>query len=147
MIDRLMEKVVVAESGCWEWQGHVNNRGYGMISVPGGSPALVHRVSYEEDSGPIQAGLVIDHLCRNTRCVNPAHLEAVTQRENILRGTSPAAKQVAQTHCIHGHEFTEDNTYAIPTGGRMCRTCKRLRDLRYRATAAPKQRTAVARAA
>jgi hypothetical protein len=81
---------------------------------------LAHRMAYELARDPIPAGLVIDHLCRNKRCVNPSHLEAVEQRVNLLRGETNSAK----THCINGHEFTPDNTY-MWQGKRSCRACRR----------------------
>lgn len=76
----------------------------------------------------------IDHLCGVRRCVNPEHLEAVTHRENLLRGTGFAAVNAAKTHCPHGHEYTPENTYhnPNPNGGRICRTCKRKRDAERR---------------
>ena len=75
----------------------------------------------------------LDHLCRNTRCVNPEHLEAVTQRENILRGIGFAARQARQENCIHGHAFTPENTY-VHKGHRYCRACRNRRrsELHYR---------------
>lgn len=77
---------VIQTDGCWEWQGCVNNRGYGTISTKRGqSPKYVHRVSYEEHVGPIPEGLVLDHLCENTICVRPDHLDPVTQDENARR--------------------------------------------------------------
>ena len=82
-----------------------------------------HRVSYELFRGPIPDGLQIDHLCRIRHCVNPDHLEAVTQRENILRGTSPSAKAAARDACINGHPYTPENTKLF-RGDRQCRTCQ-----------------------
>ncbi|MFD7016051.1 HNH endonuclease signature motif containing protein [Streptomyces sp. NPDC059928] len=83
-------------------------------------------MAYELLVGPIPAGLHLDHLCRVRRCVNPAHLEAVTCAENLRRGTSFAAVNSAKTECVHGHPFDEENTY-FSRRQRDCRTCRRLR--------------------
>lgn len=88
--------VVNSETGCWEKLGWVNNAGYGQVRV-GQKFFLMHRLAYEGVHGPIPAGMVIDHLCRNRRCSNPDHLEAVTQKENLLRApTTLVAKWAAR---------------------------------------------------
>jgi len=86
---------------------------------------LVHRFSYQLFKGDIPMNLELDHLCRNKLCVNPDHLEAVTHRENVLRGNGLASKQAKQTHCKRGHEFNQENT-AIYQGKRECRICLRI---------------------
>lgn len=73
------------DTGCITWEGGLTNAGYGQISVDG-KMQLVHRHTYEWVNGPIPDGLEIDHLCRNRACCNSGHLEAVTHRENGLRG-------------------------------------------------------------
>jgi len=112
------------ETACWIWTGSTNYR-YGHL-WDGRAKKLrkAHRVSYEIHIGPIPNGLVIDHLCRNILCVNPAHLEAVTIRENTLRGVGPTSINARKTHCNHGHEFTEQNTYRTAKG-RYCVACQR----------------------
>jgi hypothetical protein len=83
-----------------------------------------HRVTYALVKGPIPAGLQLDHLCRNTSCVNPNHLEAVTTRENTMRSTGLSALNAKKTHCLRGHEFTPENTYVKRgDGARVCRQC------------------------
>lgn len=107
--------------GCWLWTGWISPTGYGSLKVRKKN-VYAHRLAYELAHGPIPAGYQIDHLCRVRNCVNPSHLEAVTQRENLLRGDTIVAKHWKKTHCIHGHEFTAENTYTY-SGGRVCRAC------------------------
>ena len=90
--------------GCWPWIGTAKGNGYGMI-VHNGVRWLAHRLAYELQVGPIPSGLQIDHLCRNRGCVNPAHMEPVTNRENGLRGISPAAEHARSTACPRGHPY------------------------------------------
>lgn len=131
--DRLMDRVVWNgdEDECWEWQGCKNVTGYGLIALGASHPGksvVVHRVSFEHFVGPIPRGLSLDHLCRNRACVNPAHLEPVTHRVNVLRGESPAAKFAARDCCPQGHPFDEENTYHW-RGRRLCRACRRVESL------------------
>ena len=91
--------------GCWLWTASQNGYGYGKFKAPHAFVAS-HRYAYELLVGPIPDGLQIDHLCRNRACVNPAHLEPVTQRVNLMRGNTLASINARKTHCIRGHEFT-----------------------------------------
>lgn len=121
-----------SSSGCWEWTGPLSTAGYGQLFIEGKNrPA--HRISYEAHVGPIEDGLHIDHLCRNRKCVNPSHLEPVTPLENIMRGEGIMAQNARKTHCDRGHEFDAGNTYLMPDGNRMCRTCRNIAKAKYRA--------------
>lgn len=115
----------VGRSGdCWEWSG-ADTTGYGHFRLPGRRDVLAHRYAYEYLIGPIPGGLQLDHLCRNRRCVNPEHLEPVTQAENIRRA--------AKTHCVHGHELAGDNLYIDERrSSRECRTCRRAAMVAFR---------------
>lgn len=117
------------ETGCWLWLGSLNKYGYGQFLF-NNKTLKAHRFSYEYHIGPIPDGLVIDHLCRVPECVNPNHLEAVTQQENVQRGIGNPNKN--KTHCKNGHEFTDENTYVDKNGSRYCRECKREWSKKYR---------------
>jgi hypothetical protein len=92
-----------------------------------------HRVAFEWLVGPVPKGLVLDHLCRNRGCVNPSHLEPVTQQVNTLRGAGPAARNANKAHCKWGHEFTPENTGVDKRGKRWCKTCSLRRGYEHRA--------------
>lgn len=129
-MDAAMVRYVVDASECWLWQGVVTNAGYGHVWAKG-RRILAHRVFYERHVGAIPLGMELDHLCRVRRCVNPAHLEPVTTRENILRGSAPTAANARKTHCKRGHPLSGDNLY-LNRGRRICVTCMRDRDRRWR---------------
>lgn len=124
-------------TGCWLWMRACSKAGYGEFGV-GPKVVRAHRWRYEYEFGPVPSGLHLDHLCRVRCCVNPQHLEPVTCRENVLRGAGPAAKQVKQTHCLNGHELTDDNTYSVPRTKRRSRQCKLCAKIRSRAAYARK---------
>ncbi len=121
---------VVQENGCWEWVGSLSENGYGFMSWKSRSCYRAHRYYYEREYGPIPEGLQIDHLCRNRKCVRPDHLEAVTRRENMMRGFGVGGINARKTHCLRGHAFTPENTYWSRNGNRekkkrRCLTCAR----------------------
>lgn len=115
------------EKDCWAWNLSTNQKGYGRI-VRNGKTLLAHRMFYEAMYGKIPTKMTIDHLCRNRACVNPHHMEVVSNRENILRGTSPSAVNAKRTHCVHGHELGGDNLRIFTRNAskrRECRECRR----------------------
>ena len=127
-INRVLKKIEKT-SGCWLWTGSIDGVGYGRI-WNGIKMTGAHRVVYELLVGPIPDGLQLDHLCRVRHCVNPSHLEPVTCRENLLRGVGVSAKAARQTHCIHGHELTEENIYrwGKRPNARYCKICIKIRN-------------------
>jgi hypothetical protein len=123
--NRFWSKIDRAGS-CWVWTGTLHKCGYGVLVVTR-KAVLAHVFAFRMLIGAVPPGLQIDHLCRNRRCVNPAHMEAVTQAENIRRGIGPSAIFARATHCIAGHEFIQANTYRVKTArgnnARRCRAC------------------------
>ncbi len=141
LLDWIMARVVVNESGCWLWQGSLSKSGYASIWVAG-KKQRAHRVLWELTNGPIADGLELDHVrergCVHRHCINPAHLEPVTHHENLLRGSGFAATNAAKTHCIRGHPFDEPNTYYFDEGRqRHCRACDAIRAAHQRALRGP----------
>lgn len=129
-IPKLEEKYDIDSNGCWNWNRFVDHNGYGSFRIKGNT-RTAHRVIWELLRGKVPEGLVLDHLCRNRKCVNPEHLEVVTQRENCMRGLIGG-----KTHCKNGHLFDEENTL-ISQGEkqytrRNCKSCDRIRKRAYR---------------
>lgn len=135
LADRFWSKVEIGDwQDCWPWTAGRTTAGYGIFHPATGTAVYAHRYAYEELVQAIPDGLELDHVeawgCSTTSCVNPLHLEAVTHRENVLRGRSPMAEQSRQTSCIHGHPYDEQNTYIRPDGRRDCRACNVARQRR-----------------
>jgi hypothetical protein len=129
-IERLHAGYTVAANGCWEWK-YVNWAGYGGFRYDGRRMGA-HRAAYELLVGPIPDGMDIDHLCRNRRCVNPAHLQPVTRSENLSRG-EVGRWNTRKTHCPKGHPYSPANTYHDRRGWRGCRTCRQESSSNYQA--------------
>ena len=122
---------------CWEWTSSIRKDGYGQFSF-NGKPVLTHRFSFELFKGYIPINLDLDHLCRNRKCVNPDHLEAVTRSENLIRGNAVLKRGVEQsqkTHCPQGHQYLDDNLYVWKNEKnnteRHCRKCHNIQQQKY----------------
>ena len=146
---RLFTNAVAANAGCIVWTASTNKDGYGKLNISQRTHAA-HRLAYELMVGPVPQGLRLDHLCHtqdttcsggplciHRRCINPHHLEPVTDRANILRGRSKAAANVVKTHCPRGHAYDLANTRIDKNGKRHCRACRA-----YYQMLAPSQRRA-----
>ncbi len=119
------------KTGCWNWNGH-KNFGYGIAyDALTKKSAKAHCMIYKLVKGKIKKGLCLDHLCRNRGCVNPAHLEQVTGRENTLRGVGLTAINAKKKKCKRGHAFTKANTGIREKGWRVCLKCKKLYTIAY----------------
>lgn len=130
--ERFTEKVTPGPNGCIEWTAGTNGVGYGLFHryvLGGDAKVYAHRWAYEQRYGPIPTGLHLDHLCRNTLCVNPEHLEPVSAAVNVLRGVSSPANNARKVACHRGHPLSGENLYITPsTGYRSCRECARQRE-------------------
>ena len=126
-IERFLSKVQVdPDTGCHVWTAYLDRQGYGKFSA-NGRMVLAHRFAYEQKRGAIPSGLQIDHLCRNRSCVNPDHMEPVTPRENMARGTNQAAFMAGTGRCRLGHT----TIYVDPQGFRACAVCRRANVARH----------------
>lgn len=120
---------------CWLWTGAISHE-YGSFFVAIGEgkykQVLAHRWSYTNTVGPIPDGLVLDHLCRVKNCVKPQHLQPVPQQVNVLRGG--VARALRENACIHGHEYTRENTHINSRGSRICLACREVYNAKRRKT-------------
>jgi hypothetical protein len=134
VVTRILAKTVPGENECLVFVGR-RVHGYGRIAYQGEN-RMAHRVMYEVLVAPVAKGLHVDHLCRNRSCVNVAHLQVLTPKENILSGVGACANNSRKTHCPYGHEYAHENTILQKSsrgGGpdRVCRTCDSVRRRRY----------------
>lgn len=126
--DRLESKIVKDKiTKCWTWKAATGGKGkhiYGIMLNPiSGKMEGAHRISYETYVSRIPSGLEIDHLCRNTLCINPEHLEPVTRSVNLRRGINHGRDA---THCKRGHPLSGDNIEFKKNGTRRCLACRKI---------------------
>jgi hypothetical protein len=132
-LKRFMDKYTVDKNGCWIW-GEKLRKGYGKFHFCGNG-YFAHRVAYSHWKGQVPEDLFIDHLCRNRACVNPNHMEAVSHRENVIRGEGSSAQRFRQTHCVNGHPLTPENVrYRKDRYARNCKVCEMERTQRQKAS-------------
>lgn len=140
--EHVLSLVTVNDDGCWIFTGYTNPEGYGAVTWTENGRVrsrATHRIVYAEHFGEPDPGMQVDHLCHDPKlcaggpacphraCCNPAHLKAVTARENTMRSNSLTAREAAVTHCPAGHEYSTENTY-LREGRRDCRQCRRARN-------------------
>lgn len=136
---RFLEKYVILESKvfpdepCWHWTA-AKGRNYAVISFEG-KLKVAHKLAYELINGKVPTGFELDHVCKNSLCVNPLHLEAVTHSENCKRGSQSQVNKnrgAEITHCPAGHAYAGENLYIKPNGRRECKACVKDSGVRYR---------------
>jgi hypothetical protein len=146
LASHLLSRVAAGRNACLIWTGNIDEDGYGRGKREG-KTGYAHRLSYAEFVGPIPDKMQIDHVCHSTdaacaggsscihrRCINPAHLEAVTPRENSLRANNSFVSiNARKTRCNSGHEFTPENTYVRTNGSRRCVACQNEWSRNYKA--------------
>lgn len=138
-LDRFFKKIRIdSETGCWLWTGTTRQDGYGRFWL-NGRDWRAHRASFLHFKGPLEHGYEPDHLCRRRHCVFYGHLEAVTQRENVLRGESFAALNARKVSCIHGHD---EWAIARVSGWRYCKACHRISQAKINARTSGQRRVA-----
>lgn len=127
---RFLSKIRVnLQTECWEWTATLNSEGYGMYFIENNVVRSAHRISYDIFKGLECMGLVIDHICRNRKCVNPDHLREVSNAINNLENSQgPSAINALKTHCKYGHEYTPENTRKVLNrkghkNNRACQKC------------------------
>lgn len=140
---------IAPETACWEYQGYIHPKGYGILSYRG-KAWRTHRLSYFLNRGPIPEGMVICHTCDNRKCCNPLHLFLGTfdiNNKDMAAKSRCKYSVKAWPACKHGHEFTPENTWICKNGWRHCKECGRIKGRRYWADGSKKERLLRYRAA
>lgn len=132
--EKLLSRIeVIKSTQCWEFKGCITTSGYGQMAIQGGGRYSTHRLSWAIFKGNLESSMVIDHICKNTKCCNPDHLREVTRKINTLENSmGRAAANSVKVQCINGHLFDEVNTYRY-SRGRGCKICKVETNRRLRA--------------
>lgn len=124
VMDRFFSKVAIGPGACWIWKAHTDAKGYGRFKVAGKS-WLAYRWLYTQLIEEPAEGITLDHLCAVKACVNPAHLQPVTNKVNVLRGTGPTAVNASKTHCPRGHGYDRVAKRKDGSSFRYCSSCRR----------------------
>lgn len=135
-LQKFRAHIVDGPGGCRLWTSKIGRGGYGHFCYRKDGRniyALVHRLVWELERGPIPGGLTIDHLCRVRHCVNTAHMETVDIRTNTLRGDAVTAQNARKEVCLNGHPLVGANLYVRANGMRQCVACQRQRVREWRA--------------
>ena len=134
--NRFCTKIVIEPiSGCWFWTGSLDSNGYPRVNI-NSINRRAHIISYEHFKGAVPLNMDCHHVCKNKHCVNPNHIKVISRynHKQLHLGENIKAQQ---THCINGHEFTEENTYYRCYRNwtqRACNTCRRETSKRFRLT-------------
>ena len=129
---RFWSKVDKSAGGCWLWTGYTNPAGYGRICRRENGKDkchLAHRYAWTQLVGPIEDGMTLDHLCRVRACVNPEHLEVVTQKVNVRRGNAPTIVTWRTGTCKRGHSMADAHD---TKKGKRCRRCQQIAAKKHR---------------
>lgn len=125
-------------TGCWNWMGSINGKGYAYLWVPDeirnekrpgkGRTLQAYRLGWVWKYGPVPRGSDLHHICQNTICVNPDHLEVITRSDHMRKADTICGKNLLKTQCPKGHPYDKENTYTPPNRkARFCRRCERER--------------------
>lgn len=130
---RFYAKIKVSKrTGCWNWTGHVMETGYGQFGISDRKVVPAARYSYSIHKGHVPFRKDVTPGCKNKRCVNPDHLQAVERKTSLMRGDT-WRHLTEKTHCSQGHPFSGSNLHIHANGSRVCRNCRAAAGRAYRA--------------